>query len=127
MCTLGSLDALQLSACCSGIALTERFLSLSSRCCEEGAKCCPQCLDGGDREGRMQMESDAWKDSRRGPKGWQRSPGPRCHILSCHRCCPSRSTSPARSAEQVGRNGREFHFAYVEERKHVVPLLKESY
>lgn len=53
------------------------------------------------------------------PKGTAGSPVPRYHVLSCPWSCPSRSTSPTRSSEQVGQSRREFHFTCVEERKHI--------
>lgn len=75
----------------------------------------------------MRMEADAWKNFLHGLKGWQGSPVPRCHVLSCRRSCPSRSTSSTRSAEQVGQSVKEFHFTYMEESKRIVRLLRESY
>lgn len=54
-------------------ALTDHTLSPSPKC-KGGAKCCPQCLGGGDREDGMWMESDAWKGFPHFLKGWQGSP-----------------------------------------------------
>lgn len=100
--------------------LADHTLSLSLKCCKGGAKCCPQCLGGGGREGGMQMESDAWEGFPHFLQGWQRM----FLVLSCNWCCPSRSISPTRSAEQVGQSEREFPFSHMEERKYVVWLLK---
>lgn len=38
-----------------------------------------------------------------------------CHVLSFYWCCPSRSPSPTRSAEQVGQSRREFPLSHMEE------------